>query len=351
MKDIKTLCKPIWNESTVIGEALTFVRDENGNAYAPLLYIPEKVVSVTDARETVVYEEGVDYVVCEKGIALTENSRIFSFTKDELYPEPGPAGHYFPGEKGNVLFYEEHFFHDRQAAVTYTTAERWTGHRPADCRAKLARSLEMLKAKKPISLCVFGDSISVGANASGFTGAEPCQPAYAGLFAQALKEIYGSEITLTNNSVGGKDSRWGAETVAENAAYCNPDICVIAFGGNDGPTPPEVFADNIRKIIAEVRRTNPVCDLILVATSTPNPELCTDAAKFWGNQCIFAPELYAIAEETEGCAVCNITAMQASVMLRKRFIDMTGNNVNHPNDFFHRLHAQYLLDMYRAYED
>ena len=44
MKDIKTLCKPIWNESTVIGEALTFVRDENGNAYAPLLYIPEKVV-------------------------------------------------------------------------------------------------------------------------------------------------------------------------------------------------------------------------------------------------------------------------------------------------------------------
>lgn len=349
MKDIKTLCRPVWKQTEIIAEGVTFVRDEKGRAFAPLLYLPEKVHAVTDARETVVYEEGVDYTVCEKGITLTENSRIYCFTHDELYPEPGPEGHFFPGEKGNVLFHEGHFFHDRQAAVSYTTAEKWTGHRPADCRGALARSLKLLEEGKPLSLCIFGDSISVGANASGFTEAEPGQPPYAGLFAAALEQIYGSSVTLTNNSVGGKDSRWGAETAVENAACCKPDLCVIAFGGNDGPTPPEVFAENIRSIIAQVRAASPECDLILIATSTPNPELCTDAAKFWGNQCIFAPELYAIAAETESCAVCNVTAMQASAMLRKRFIDMTGNNVNHPNDFFHRMHAQYLLDMYRAY--
>ena len=37
--------------------------------------------------------------------------------------------------------------------------------------------------------------------------------------------------------------------------------------------------------------------------------------------------------------------MQAALHSRKRFIDTTGNHVNHPNDFFHRLYAQYLCGM------
>lgn len=33
------------------------------------------------------------------------------------------------------------------------------------------------------------------------------------------------------------------------------------------------------------------------------------------------------------------------VLKRKRFIDITGNNVNHPNDFMVRCHGQLLAEM------
>ena len=46
-----------------------------------------------------------------------------------------------------------------------------------------------------------------------------------------------------------------------------------------------------------------------------------------------------------GIAVADITGMQAALHSRKRFIDTTGNHVNHPNDFFHRLYAQFLCGM------
>ena len=57
--------------------------------------------------------------------------------------------------------------------------------------------------------------------------------------------------------------------------------------------------------------------------------------------------LYDLADRLGGAAVADITAMHRYVSSRKRFIDMTGNNVNHPNDFFHRLHAMYYSEMFR----
>lgn len=54
--------------------------------------------------------------------------------------------------------------------------------------------------------------------------------------------------------------------------------------------------------------------------------------------------LYDIADEFGG-AVASISELHDYILTKKRFIDMTGNNVNHPNDFMHRLHTQYYLEM------
>lgn len=41
-----------------------------------------------------------------------------------------------------------------------------------------------------------------------------------------------------------------------------------------------------------------------------------------------------------GVAVTEFGSMHKCLLEKKRFIDMTGNNVNHPNDFLIRCHAK-----------
>ena len=350
IKEISKRCEPIWDTTDVYAESLMFVNDENGIAEAPLLYAPEKVIRLTDAREEREYAEGIDFTVTERGIRLTPDSRIFRFEKEELEPSDPVPGKYFPAADRNIFFSEGHFFHDRQVSVTYKAkANDWTGHRPRPSFDRLPRTEKLLKEDKKLRLLVFGDSLSVGANASGFADscAPPYQPTYVDMLAAVLREKYGAEVTLHNPSKGGAGSKWAVETVNELAAPFKPDLAIVAFGGNDSPTPPGVYADNIKKTAEAIRRANPDCEFIFAATLLPNKLLCTERALFYGNQPLFVPELYRLADGFGGAAVASISELHEYILTRKRFIDMTGNNVNHPNDFMHRLHTQYYLGMLR----
>lgn len=348
LNEILKRCEPVWKAKTVYAESLTFVRDENGLAEAPLLYAPKRVIRLTDAREENEYAEGVDFTVTERGIRLTENSRVFCFDRADLEPADPAPGTYFPAADRNIAFAEGHFFHDRQVSVTYEAVEAdWDGHLPTPCLSSLPHAKKCLKRDKKFRLLIYGDSLSVGANASGFTGsyAPPYQPTYANMLTAALAERYGAEITLHNPSKGGADSAWGLANAAKLAVPFKPDLAIIAFGGNDSPTPPEKYIANLRGIADAIRRESPECDVILAATMLPNKLLCTERALFYGNQPLFVPALYALAEGLGRAAVASISELHDYLLTRKRFIDLTGNNVNHPNDFMHRLHAQYYLEM------
>ena len=98
-----------------------------------------------------------------------------------------------------------------------------------------------------------------------------------------------------------------------------------------------------------VRETNPNAEFLLVGTSTPNPLLTDPRSRFNNGQEVFTDALFSLAEKEEnavGVAVANIRDMQKFLHTKKRFIDTTGNHVNHPNDFFYRLYAQYLCGMF-----
>ena len=348
LSEILRRCEPVWDADEVYAESLTFVRDEDGYAEAPLLYAPKRIISVTDAREEREYAEGADYVVTDHGIALTPGSGIFCFEREELFPTFPEPGRYFPAADRNVFFIEGHFFHDRQVSVTYEARENdWAGHRPRPSLDRLPRTKKLLTDDKKLRLLVYGDSLSVGANASGFADsyAPPYQPTYVDMLKSALEARYGAEIILHNPSKGGAGSRWAVEQVNELAAPFKPDLAIVAFGGNDSPTPPEEFGENIRKVAAAISAENPDCEFIFAATLLPNKLLCTDRALFYGNQPLFVPVLYSLADEIGHAAVASISELHDYILTKKRFIDMTGNNVNHPNDFMHRLHAQYYLDM------
>ncbi|MCQ2448583.1 MAG: SGNH/GDSL hydrolase family protein [Clostridia bacterium] len=342
---LEQIMAPLWEADTVYDERLLFVRQPDGTAKAPLLYKPIKLLEVTDAEHTVTYEEGRDYT-CEDGqICLTENSRIFAFTPNELFPKEPEKGASFPLPNGNLLFHEGEFFHLRQTSVTYTCVPDWSGCRPSFCGGLLPRTVALLKEKKPINILLYGDSISACANASGVKGWAPFQPDYGTLLIQSLEQHYGTKINYTNTSVGGKETVWAIKNIEENAVSHRPDLAIIAFGMNDGGKTPQDFAANLRTIIEKIRAAVPNCEFLLVATTLPNRLLTDPAAPFWGNQENFYPVMKEIEADTKGVAVANMTAMHRDLLQRKRFIDLTTNHVNHPNDFLYRFQAQFLFNM------
>ena len=47
----------------------------------------------------------------------------------------------------------------------------------------------------------------------------------------------------------------------------------------------------------------------------------------------------------DGIALADMTALWTDLQQRKTAIDLSGNGLNHPNDFGHRLYAQVILAM------
>ena len=340
------LLTPFWNTSTMKGESLFFIREDPGQpACASLLFSPDKIISVMSATEETVFEEGRDYLM-ESGsriITLTENSRIPDKTSEEMYPPKGSPQSIngYRGTDKNLFFSEGHVFHDLQVSVTYTHRGSWKGYVPKFSGGILTAIIDKLKKQREINLLLFGDSISSGANASGVTNAPPFMPHFGELLKLNLEAVYGAKINFKNFSVGGKTSEWGLNNIWKIIRE-NPDLVIIAFGMNDASRrlSPEKFASNIQTMIDAVRMSKPDAEFILVATMTGNEE--------WKYS---SPELYPAYRDamkkicTGGIVLADMTTMWTELLKHKKFADITGNGVNHPNDFAHRIYASVLLSL------
>ena len=106
--------------------------------------------------------------------------------------------------------------------------------------------------------------------------------------------------------------------------------------GNASSVSAETYRNNISAIIQAAKAGNPNVEILLVSPMLPNPEVKMTE----GNQASYEAELLSL--ETEGVAAAPVTTMYQYLMKNKRYYDMTGNNVNHPNDFVARLYAQVL---------
>ncbi|MCW8131306.1 MAG: SGNH/GDSL hydrolase family protein [Planctomycetota bacterium] len=343
------LLDPFWSSQTMHGEALFFAECAEGEASsAALLFPPERVLAVRSANGETAYEEGKDYVLDQAAgvLKLAPGSRIPSKKLGEMYP---PADSKLPkighkrGEPKTCLIWSEgHFFHDLQVSVTYTHAVgAWKGYVPAFAGEQLPRTLKKLRAKEPLTVCLSGDSISQGYNASGYVNAPPQQPAYGTLVAQALEKKFGSKIEFHNFAIAGWTSQNGVADVGKVAAK-KPDLVLIAYGMNDsGGRSAEDFAKNLTTIMAKVREAAPEAEFVLVSPMLPNAEWSApNLARF--------PEYQKALEglRGKGVAYADVTAVWTEMLKRKRFHDLTGNGVNHPNDFGHRVYAQVILGLF-----
>lgn len=331
---------PIWDTDIVYGESFTMYRDENGEISAKFMYPPEKVIEVRSASLEVLYEEDKDYIIKDDKIILTDNTSIPFMEYEDVFMKEYVPNKCFPYSEGYLLFDEGHFFHDRQIAVTYKCKKGgWKGYIPSYKGDILHRTIRHLTLDKRLNIVLFGDSISVGGNASGYTFANPFQPIFGDLFAEKLRRAYDADVTLKNPSLGGKDSSWAMEMLDEKVIAENPDLVILAFGMNGRHTP-DVFESHIKNMIDRIRSANEETEIILIATTTPNPILTDPRAKFWNYQYLHGEILQKF--ESDGIALLDMGTLQKELHKNKRFIDTTGNNVNHLNDFFIRIHAQAL---------
>ena len=346
---IELSMQPFWQGTTMYQESVLMVSHAGERPEADLLFTPNAIVCVKSARLDQEYEENVDWVLENGTLKLTPTSRIPYLTDEELYFSDYTAGVTMPKKGGGAVLYQEgSYFHDRQIVVSYTHAENlWSGPVPQLADSALTATFAKLRNQEPLRIVLYGDSISVGANSSGFTNVPPHLPIWGQLVADALEAHYGSAVTFINESVGGTTSQWGAEQAASRAAVHHPDLAIIAFGMNDGSgtgagdgTAPAVYKNNILSIINSVRAVNPQAEFILVGPTLPNAETI-----FFDQQPYYYAKLEEIANTVAGVAAANLTGVHSELLNHKAFLDMTGNNINHTNDFLTRWYAQFITGM------
>ena len=334
--------QPYWDNQVMYQESVMVLENEDGTVSdIPLLYHADAIVSVRSSDLRTEYQEGTDYTLVDGKLHIPEGSAVTRVAYRDYYPvtQTDKSMALNPNYGFGYIFYSEGaVLHSMQIAVTYTHSDPYTGNVPAYKGDSLPKTRAKIANNEQLEIVVLGDSISTGLNSSGKVGAQPMAQTWFEMFETKLRQDHNLDnFTLYNPSVSGKKSDWGAQE-ATNAVSATTDLCIIAFGMNDGTKQymPQYYQSNIRSIMDTARRANPDCEFVLIATMLPNQE----AADFYGNQKELLPALLEL--EGEGVVVADMTTFHEGLLAQKRYYDMTGNNVNHPNDFVARAYAQVL---------
>jgi acyl-CoA thioesterase I len=162
-------------------ESIFFMGAQGASSTASLLFAPERVLSLHDARRENTFEEGRDYEVGQdRGtVVRLPGSRMPCTAPEDVTP---------------LICAADDAFHRRQVEVTYTHAGGWDGPTPLRVDEAVPGTIRRLRAAEPVRVALTGDSISEGYNASGFIRVPPYQAAYGALVATGLEQAYGSPI-------------------------------------------------------------------------------------------------------------------------------------------------------------
>jgi lysophospholipase L1-like esterase len=149
-----------------------------------------------------------------------------------------------------------------------------------------------------------------------------------------------SNVTHVNRAVAG----WSvANGVADLDALLEsqPDLVLVAYGMNDvGRRDPAWYREQTASIVARIREKLPESEVILVATMLGNDEWIHTPREMFNR---YRDELKSLI--APGVALVDMTAVWEEQLQAKEMFDLTGNGLNHPNDFGHRLYAQGVLEL------
>lgn len=383
MYDLDTYMRPVWKDRVVHNETVMFVGKDDK---ASLLYEADEIISLRSYDLKTEYKKGVDYDYVDGKLILLPGSSIPYISEEEYYTND--ATYSMLQTKGNegtdasyTYWGEGDTMTKWQVAVTYQHSQFWDGYVPESFADRYENLIQKLQNGEDVVFVFYGDSITFGANASFMIGVEPYMPTWSQLFTQYVAKQYGytvkyvqdefteapvptedtvygnnGTITYYNPSVGG----WTVEQGYQNVQECvnafvsqyGCDLFTVAFGMNNASLSSNKFVQYTEGIIKRVQKYAPETDVVMVSTMVPNPEATNG---WYGNQELFEAEMLTLAdglyEKGMGCSVAAMTSMSKSVLETKRFRDITGNNINHSNDFMSRLYAQLMVETVFGYDN
>ncbi|HRF01189.1 MAG TPA: SGNH/GDSL hydrolase family protein [Pirellulaceae bacterium] len=352
------LLEPAWDSAVVNRESGLLLVGDDGVPTVRLAFPAAEILEVRSADGETTFDVGDDLRLDPTGtrLSIERTHGVQTIREAERFlPVESPMSyrHRVGDPETGLLYAPGRWFHDRSVEVTYVRADRAAEATNDDRGAEffgrarttddprafaLPRTLAALREGRPLTIGISGDSISTGLDASYKVGAPPNQTGYAELVVAQLREATGSEITLVNLSVAG----WSVANGIEDLAAMNgakPDLLIVAYGMNDvGRRDPDWFRERTAELIAGARAANPEVEIVLVATMLGNADWIHTPAEMFPKyrdelQCLTGP----------GIALADLTEVWTVLLERKDFLDLTGNGLNHPNDFGHRLYAQAIL--------
>lgn len=340
---------PLWEVDLIEEEPILFVVDPaTGFAKGTLLFPAAAIVKVTNSACEQTYSEGADYQLSadRREITIPAGSKIRTVEPRELRRDPGSQPYRLTHRDGGgeIMFGGKLEYHELQTWVSYRPKEmNWPESSRALIRGNLPRAQQAIAQATPLHIVLLGDSISTGCNASAWGDGAPYQPAYQDLLLQHLQETSSGDVKLTNVAVGGMATPWGISMI-DKVNELKPDVVIIAFGMNDSSgISAKEYQANTQTMIDKVRANQPNAEIILVATMLGNQDWTALKHE------VFSEYRDALASLCgDGIALADMTTVWQEMFKRKKDSDLTGNGVNHPNDFGHRVYTQVLAKLFAA---
>ncbi len=385
-EDLQEIMQSIFAGTQSKNETVMFL--EKGDVKS-LLFPIDTIVSVTSYDGSKVYEEGKDYVIEDGKLKITADSSIPCITAAKYYDVPSVSGisiltkHPDTGKMSST-FWGESQMKQWQVSVTYTHTAAWEGFAQESYLETYQNLIKKLVAGEDVTVFFYGDSITWGACSSFLENAAPKQGSYAILFTEALADLFGYKvkyintglsagmacapvpsedyvggergtITYVNTAIGGWTSQDGVNNfekfIKEQVEQYGCDLFVLAYGMNDGGFPATTTKTNTKKMADAMLEIKPEVSLVFVATMTPHLGSNWDHASIGQQERQLESLAKTYRKDGVACAVACVNSVSKSIQEHKTFNDYSGNNINHPNDWFYRVYAQTLLQTLVGYEN
>ena len=347
---------PFWMGNVVYNETVMLL-DDGESISGNLLFTPTEILSVRDFAWEREFREGEDFTVNGNTITLTEQSSMPYLTSENLHGENLPEGYRLVQsiantetdvmQMGATIYTEGSLIYGHQVSVSYvydcaaadlSAFTQFDGNALPSARAKLA-------AGDDLKIGIIGDSVAEGCSSSSKFNREPYLPNFIDMTALYLNAMYRAEekagtVTVQNYAKGGMTSEWGAAQAQVDRIIAGaPDVLYIHFGINDNGSDfsKGTYTDNIESLVLKVKNALPDCEIILIKAFTPETMTYNDElfAGYWNG-------LDSIAAG-KGIYTLDLYAQSLKMLETKKYMDVTGNGINHLNDYSARLYTMNLL--------
>ncbi len=369
--DLAKMVQPVWEGNTAYEEGVWLVGNADGSKAqtVALLHKISTIVEIKKADNSVVYTPGVDYSISAGKLVIPETTRMPVMSKATY---DNGAFLY-----NNVGYHADNTWEVNQIKVTYTYTQKTDLSTPPLQTSNLPKTTSILQNGGDLKIVTFGDSITEGCSASGHFDVSPFMDSWAFMMEDALNAMYPNvNVSVQNSGFGGTGASYamgghGAFESSGNYASMrdyvvpyDPDLVILAFGMNDSGTSANYYKVAFYDyVISGLKTLVPNAEILVLSPMTSNVYQSSMGCLI-GMADVFA------TYKGDGVAFCDITALHLSMMglnrkkldtpvenghreydliqdtsrqFYKDYRDTSGNNYNHPNDYFARVYAQAVM--------